>query len=246
MFSKALSALLVTAVAVSASPALQGRQSCSQSYTVVSGDSCSAIEAKTGVSDSQLHALNPSINSGCTNLGIGQVLCLSTGGSSGGGCASTYTVVSGDTCAAIEAKTGVSDSQLHAANPSINSGCTNLQIGQVLCLTGNSGGNPPPSGVSGIASYYFPDGGIGACGNALQNSDFIVALGTDTWAGGAHCGQTIDVQYQGTSIQVTVQDLCEGCAARGANGLDLAQGAMAALDSNYVNDGVIPVVWSFA
>ncbi|KAF7343540.1 hypothetical protein MSAN_01974500 [Mycena sanguinolenta] len=99
---------------------------------------------------------------------------------------------------------------------------------------------------SGLASYYFPDGGIGACGNALQNSDFIVALGTDTWDGGAHCGQTVDVQYQGTSIQVTVQDLCEGCASRGANGLDLSQGAMAALDPNYVNDGVISVVWSFA
>ncbi|KAF7343605.1 hypothetical protein MSAN_01981400 [Mycena sanguinolenta] len=243
MFSKALSALLVTALAVSASPALQGRQSCSKSYTVVSGDTCAAIEAKTGVSDSQLHSLNPSINSGCTNLGIGQVLCLSSGTS--GGCTSTYTVVSGDTCAAIEAKTGVSDSQLHAANPSINSGCTNLQIGQVLCLTGGST-SPPPSGVTGIASYYFPDGGFGACGSPLQNSDFIVALGTDTWAGGAHCGQTINVQYQGKSIQVTVEDLCEGCAARGANGLDLSQGAMAALDSNYVNDGIITVTWSFA
>ncbi|KAF7343599.1 hypothetical protein MSAN_01980400 [Mycena sanguinolenta] len=97
-----------------------------------------------------------------------------------------------------------------------------------------------------VASYYFPDGGIGACGNALQNGDFIVALGTDTWDGGAHCGQTVDVQYQGTSIQVTVQDLCEGCASRGANGLDLSQGAMAALDPNYVNDGIISVVWSFA
>ncbi|KAF7343606.1 hypothetical protein MSAN_01981100 [Mycena sanguinolenta] len=232
MFSKILSALLVTALAVSASPALQGRQSCSKSYTVVSGDTCSAIEAKTGVSDSQLHALNPSIN----NLGIGQVLCLSSGGSSGG-CTSTYTVVSGDTCAAIEAKTGVSDSQLHAANPSINGGCTNLQIGQCRSKELNT---------AHVASYYFPDGGFGACGSPLQNSDFIVALGTDTWAGGAHCGQTINVQYQGKSIQVTVEDLCEGCAARGANGLDLSQGAMAALDSNYVNDGIITVTWSFA
>ncbi|KAJ6484768.1 hypothetical protein C8R45DRAFT_768634, partial [Mycena sanguinolenta] len=105
---------------------------CSQSYTVVSGDTCSAIEAKTGVSDSQLHALNPSINSGCTNLGIGQILCLSTGGSSSGGCTSTYTVVNGDTCSAIEAKTGVSDSALHAANPSINSGCTSM-LRPLLC-----------------------------------------------------------------------------------------------------------------
>ncbi|KAJ7204200.1 hypothetical protein B0H12DRAFT_987485, partial [Mycena haematopus] len=107
---------------------------CAQSYTVVSGDTCNAIESRTGVSDATLHSLNPSINSGCTNLQIGEVLCLSSsGGSTGSGCGSTYTVVSGDTCSAIEAKTGVSDSQLHASNPSINSGCTNLQIGQVLC-----------------------------------------------------------------------------------------------------------------
>ncbi|KAF7343561.1 hypothetical protein MSAN_01976600 [Mycena sanguinolenta] len=192
--------------------------SCSKTYTVVSGDTCSAIETKTGVSDAQLHSLNPSINSGCTNLGIGQVLSLSTGGSSSGGCTSTYTVVSGDTCAAIEAKTGVSDSELHAANAPINSGCTNLQIGQVLCLTSGSGGSSPPGGgINGLATYYDPDGGIDECGN---------------------------VQYQGNAIQVTVQDLCPGC--QGANGIDLAEGAMAALDSNYINDGVISAVWSFA
>ncbi|KAJ7648317.1 hypothetical protein DFH06DRAFT_997536, partial [Mycena polygramma] len=95
---------------------------CAKTYTVVSGDTCAAIEKKTGVSDAQLHQLNPSINSGCTNLQIGESLCV--GGSTGGGCSQTYTVVSGDTCAAIEKKTGVSDAQLHAQNPSINSGCT--------------------------------------------------------------------------------------------------------------------------
>ncbi|KAJ7648333.1 hypothetical protein DFH06DRAFT_997306, partial [Mycena polygramma] len=98
---------------------------CAQTYTVVSGDTCAAIEKKTGVSDAQLHQLNPSINSGCTNLQIGESLCV-TGGSTGGGCSQTYTVVSGDTCAVIESKTGVSDAQLHAQNPSINSGCTSM------------------------------------------------------------------------------------------------------------------------
>ncbi|KAJ6586053.1 hypothetical protein B0H19DRAFT_926346, partial [Mycena capillaripes] len=95
---------------------------CAQTYTVVSGDTCSAIESKTGVSDAQLHALNPAINSGCTNLQVGQTLCVS----GGSGCTQTYTVVSGDTCAAIESKTGVSDAQLHALNPAINGGCTSM------------------------------------------------------------------------------------------------------------------------
>ncbi|KAJ6542364.1 glycoside hydrolase superfamily [Mycena vulgaris] len=112
---------------------------CAQTYTVVSGDTCAAIESKTGVSDAQLHTLNPLINGGCTNLQLGQTLCLSSGGGSGGGCTKTYTVVSGDTCATIESRTGVSDSQLHALNPSVNAGCTNLQLGQVLCLSGGGG-----------------------------------------------------------------------------------------------------------
>ncbi|KAJ7348498.1 hypothetical protein DFH08DRAFT_698125 [Mycena albidolilacea] len=116
------------------------KRQCARQYAVVSGDTCGAIESKTGVSDSTLHQLNPGINSGCTNLQIGEVLCLS---GTGGGCSQTYTVVSGDTCAAIESKTGVSDAQLHAQNPAINSGCTNLQIGQTLCVSGGSGPTGP-------------------------------------------------------------------------------------------------------
>ena len=45
-----------------------------------------------------------------------------------------------------------------------------------------------------LATYYDPNGGTGACGSVLQNSDFIVALGTGNWDGGAHCGQTVNVQ----------------------------------------------------
>ncbi|KAF8214313.1 hypothetical protein K438DRAFT_1503863, partial [Mycena galopus ATCC 62051] len=103
---------------------------CTQTYTVVSGDTCSHIEAITGVSDATLHALNPAINSGCTNLSIGQTLCLSESGSGG---TQTYTVVSGDTCSHIEAITGVSDATLHALNPSINSGCTSMFPFHHLC-----------------------------------------------------------------------------------------------------------------
>jgi hypothetical protein len=117
------------------------KRACAQPYTVVAGDTCAVIESKTGVSDALLHSLNPAINSGCTSmlpfhismsvalkcflpldLQIGQALCLSGGTSSG--CSQTYTVVSGDTCSAIESKTGVSDAQLHAQNPAINSACT--------------------------------------------------------------------------------------------------------------------------
>ncbi|KAJ7203376.1 RlpA-like double-psi beta-barrel-protein domain-containing protein-containing protein [Mycena pura] len=245
---------IVLGAVVNASPlaspeaiALSGltKRQCAQTYTVVGGDTCAAIESKTGVSDAQLHQLNPSINSGCTNLQIGQSLCLSGGGSGGGGCSRTYTVVSGDTCAAIESKTGVSDASLHAQNPAINSGCTNLQIGQILCVSGGGGGGGGGTTFTAIASFYDPDGGIGACGSVLQNSDFIVALGEDTWANGAHCGETVTVSFNGASVSVIVADRCPGCnSLHGANSIDLSQGAIAALDPNFENDGIITVQWT--
>ncbi|KAJ6540599.1 hypothetical protein B0H19DRAFT_1381639 [Mycena capillaripes] len=223
---------------------------CSQTYTVVSGDTCAVIESKTGVSDAQLHAQNPAINSGCTNLQISQTLCVSGGsgstGGGGGGCSQTYTVVGGDTCAVIESKTGVSDAQLHAQNPAINSACTNLQVGQILCVSGGSGSTGGGGTTfTAIASFYDPDGGIGACGTVLQNSDFVVALGVDTWDNGAHCGETVTVEFNGASISVIVADRCAGCVdLHGPNSIDLAEGAIAALDPNYENDGLIKVQWT--
>ncbi|KAJ7737412.1 RlpA-like double-psi beta-barrel-protein domain-containing protein-containing protein [Mycena maculata] len=92
------------------------------------------------------------------------------------------------------------------------------------------------------ATYYDTDGGFGACGTQLQNSDFAVALSEDTWDGGAHCGESITVDYNGASVIVTVEDLCPGCSG---DNIDLVEAAMAALDSNYVNDGIIPVTWFF-
>ncbi|KAJ7058346.1 hypothetical protein C8F01DRAFT_990529, partial [Mycena amicta] len=86
------------------------------------------------------------------------------------------------------------------------------------------------------ATYYDPDGGFGACGSPLQNGDYIVALGAGHWDAGSHCDQ-------GKSVQVVVQDLCPGC--QGADGIDLSEGVMAALDANYIFDGVIEVVWGF-
>ncbi|KAF8145192.1 hypothetical protein K438DRAFT_1444824, partial [Mycena galopus ATCC 62051] len=112
-------------------------RSCSPTYIVESGDTCYAIASANGLTVAQLLSYNPSINADCTNLAIAEVLCLGPGGGGGGGggtCTQTYTVQSGDTCSAIAASQGLTVSQLLALNPSINSGCTNLGIGQVLCV----------------------------------------------------------------------------------------------------------------
>ncbi|KAJ6561958.1 RlpA-like double-psi beta-barrel-protein domain-containing protein-containing protein [Mycena capillaripes] len=108
---------------------------------------------------------------------------------------------------------------------------------------GNGGGGENGGGsgtFTGDATWYTPDGGFGACGNPLQNDDFIVALSEANYDGGSHCGQTIEVQYNGQTIDLNVQDLCPGC---GGDGIDIAVGAFASIENTDV--GVLSVSWRF-
>jgi len=106
---------------------------CSRSYTVKSGDTCNGISASQSVSTYQLGTNNPSINSECTNLEVGQVLCLGTEGED---CNDTVVVESGDTCDDLISCAGINATIFFHNNPIINSGCTNLNIGQVVCVAG--------------------------------------------------------------------------------------------------------------
>ncbi|KAF9547767.1 hypothetical protein CPC08DRAFT_823609 [Agrocybe pediades] len=91
-------------------------------------------------------------------------------------CSRTYKVKAGDICLSIAQRNGVSLSSIFAQNPSINQGCTNLQIGQVLCLS--SGVSSSPSvGVpitSRVASSSF---GI-ATESAVASSSLGIATGS--------------------------------------------------------------------
>ncbi|TFK97172.1 hypothetical protein BDV98DRAFT_596955 [Pterulicium gracile] len=49
---------------------------CRQNYTVANGDVCWSIAQRFGISVAQLQSWNGAINSGCTNLAIGQQLCV--------------------------------------------------------------------------------------------------------------------------------------------------------------------------
>jgi LysM repeat protein len=110
-------------------------RSCIFKYTVVSGDSCSGIGAEFNITGSDIVSANPKVNSGCTNLQTGQVLCIPDGS-----CTQEYTVVSGDNCNLVGAMFGVTGSAIMSANPIINSGCTNLQVGQTLCVPSSGRG----------------------------------------------------------------------------------------------------------
>lgn len=109
------------------------------SYTVQSGDTCGAIATSLGISAQDLIDANPTINAGCTNLDIGDILSVPGGSTDGGGGGSatptpapsgdTYTIASGDTCFDIAAAYGVDVDTLVALN---NIDCNALQPGDVL------------------------------------------------------------------------------------------------------------------
>lgn len=71
----------------------------------------------------QLYTLNTDINETCSNLWVGQPLCL---GLSEGDCQATYVVASGDYCWLIATNHGIDTETLLSNNPQVNSDCSNI------------------------------------------------------------------------------------------------------------------------
>ncbi|KAF5383492.1 hypothetical protein D9757_006090 [Collybiopsis confluens] len=148
MFARRSLFAMVTALgAIMAAKVLA--QTCQATYTVVSGDNCVAIAAKFNVTDAALLAANPAVDANCDNLFIGQQLCIPLPPAN---CKSQYTVVAGDNCVAIAAEFSVSDAALLAANPAVNAQCSNLSVGELLCIP------LPPAGCS--AQYTVASGDV--------------------------------------------------------------------------------------
>ncbi|KAF8902711.1 riboflavin-aldehyde forming enzyme [Mucidula mucida] len=93
---------------------------------------------------------------------------------------------------------------------------------------------------SGDGTYYDPDGNEGACGEKLQNSDYVVALASEQYSRGANCGRQIRVEYNDKSVAARVADLCPGCAS---DDLDLTSSAFEALAPLSV--GRMRVTWDY-
>ncbi|KAL5120567.1 hypothetical protein ACEQ8H_001586 [Pleosporales sp. CAS-2024a] len=86
------------------------------------------------------------------------------------------------------------------------------------------------SGGSGAMEYqnvditiYDNNGGFGACGTALTDSDMIVAIAQPAWGKSTYdvmtgaatnpwCGQQVDIEYNGNHVTATIMDMCPGCA----------------------------------
>ncbi|KAJ7713613.1 hypothetical protein B0H16DRAFT_1620823 [Mycena metata] len=123
--------------------------SCTEYYIALPGDTCATIENTFGISLTQIIALNPEINSQCTNFFAEEAYCVSSAAITGPpanlvvgsltpaeGCVEYYTIESGDTCNLVAGEWGLSFAQFVALNPEINAQCTNLFLGLAYCVAG--------------------------------------------------------------------------------------------------------------
>jgi LysM repeat protein len=112
-----------------------------RTHTIATGEYCSTIAERYGVTVDAIIRANRGINADCTNLRVGDVLripVVSPPGGSGtnpvttpaaGG--KTYVVQSGDTCSGIAESHGVDVNALISLN-GISPACDDLDVGDVL------------------------------------------------------------------------------------------------------------------
>jgi len=106
---------------------------CARNYTVQPGDWCDKISAAQNASTYQLLNANQGvINPECTNLWVGQVICLSLEGDID--CTNITVVEPGNTCESIALAAGITYTKLRENNPNVDPMCTNIYAGEVLCV----------------------------------------------------------------------------------------------------------------
>ncbi|KAF8247767.1 hypothetical protein K440DRAFT_584304 [Wilcoxina mikolae CBS 423.85] len=88
----------------------------------------------------------------------------------------------------------------------------------------------------GEATYYTP--GLGACGNVHGPTDLIAAVAISRGKG--ECGKKIRVTRDGKSVDVVIQDLCQGCKE---NDIDLTPGAFQQLGT--LDEGRVKCTWKY-
>ncbi|KAJ7023976.1 hypothetical protein C8F04DRAFT_1270776 [Mycena alexandri] len=87
---------------------------------------------------------------------------------------------------------------------------------------------------------FVPQGGRGACGSGIENTDFAATIQSNLFANGSHCGESVTVTaVNGNSVTVTVQDLCTGCRD---NSIELTPSAFVLLEP--LEDEEITVTYS--
>ena len=115
-----------------------------RTHTVAEGETCGGIAALYNISVATLLAANPRINEDCTNLHVDEVLNIpapdpaatpeASTDTPTGREGTTYTVVPGDTCAAIAQDHDVPLQTFLVANGLDEEACLTLQVGQEVVI----------------------------------------------------------------------------------------------------------------
>ncbi|KAF1973227.1 putative glycosyl hydrolase, family 18 [Bimuria novae-zelandiae CBS 107.79] len=153
-----LQPISASAAPLGARSRLQIRADC-KTTTVHAGDGCSAVAERCGIAQTKLKEYNR-INI-CTTLVKDELVCCSTGtlpstlppGNSDGTC-KLRTVISGDDCASLPSKCGISANDFLKANTKENL-CSTLMEGQQVCCTAGKRPDlkPKPDANGNCATY---------------------------------------------------------------------------------------------
>ncbi|KAJ2964735.1 hypothetical protein NQZ79_g253 [Umbelopsis isabellina] len=116
----------------------ENEASCNAQHTVVSGDTCISIASSKHTYFAQILALNPTINSACSNLVVGQSVCWRD--STEPTCITKSVVPFGASCSSMAASYGTTSAQILGLNPNLNSDCSNLYAGDIICVNATFSG----------------------------------------------------------------------------------------------------------
>ncbi|GAA5880278.1 hypothetical protein JCM3774_002477 [Rhodotorula dairenensis] len=96
----------------------------------------------------------------------------------------------------------------------------------------------------GKATFFDQHGTAGHCGQVNSDDTLLVALPTETYADGAHCGKYVEITRTATGdkIQALVADSCPMCDNNSC--LDLSRGAFSALGGTE-KMGTFAITWHF-
>jgi LysM repeat protein len=150
---------------------------CNKFHLVVSGDGCTSIQSKYGITFAQLLAWNPAIGGNCQSIWLNTYVCVGVIGATtttssppttttGNGiqtptpiqdgmtkdCNKFHLVVSGDGCTSIQSQYGITFAQLLAWNPAIGGNCQSIWLNTYVCvgvIGGTTTTSSPPTTTTG-------------------------------------------------------------------------------------------------
>ncbi|KAG8766235.1 hypothetical protein FRC12_007006 [Ceratobasidium sp. 428] len=211
-----------TTTSATTSSAAPTSTACTRLSTVKAGDTCDSIGARAGISRYWLGVLNPTINSACTNIQSGQALCVD---SAQHNCGSVYQISGQEGgCQAIADSLKLTVANMVSLNPNINSGCTNIYVGEVICTAPKS--TTAPS-TACTRNYAVVPGDT--CNNiaaknsltSLQLTSINPSLNCNTLGvGNSLCSFSPSLSICPQLVKVVANDTCFGLATAVQMSLD--------------------------